>query len=148
MKRCNLLLVEDNQGDVRLVREALRESGAEFRIKVAGNGHEALNLIGYGQETVPASLPDVILLDLNLPRLSGRELLKILKKDPLYRRIPVLIFSSSQNQEDIQNCYQSRANCYISKPTGFEDYIQVIHRIIEFWFQAATLPVNTANMHS
>lgn len=148
MKQCNLMLVEDNQGDVRLVREALRESGIEFRIKVAGNGHEALNLLGYGQETIPECLPDVILLDLNLPRLSGRELLLILKEDSLYRKIPVVIFSSSQSEEDIKFCYQSRANCYISKPTGFDEYIQVIHRILEFWFQSATLPVKTASIHS
>ncbi len=148
MRKCNLLLVEDNQGDVRLVREALRESGVEIRIKVAGNGHEALSLMGYGEEINPECFPDVILLDLNLPRLSGRELLTILKKDPLYRRIPVLIFSSSQNEEDIKYCYQSRANCYISKPTGFDDFIQVIHKILEFWFQAAKLPVDTAYMES
>jgi CheY-like chemotaxis protein len=142
MEKCNLLLVEDNQGDVRLVREALQESGIDFQVRVAGNGHEALHLLGYEQETDPDCLPDVILLDLNLPRLNGRELLSILKENNLYRRIPVVIFSSSQNEEDIKLCYQSRANCYISKPIGFEDYIQVINRILEFWFKTATLPVN------
>jgi len=146
MEKCNLLLVEDNQGDVRLVREALRESEMEFQVRVAGNGQDALRLLGFEKETKSESLPDVILLDLNLPRLSGRELLKILKQNPLYRKIPVLIFSSSQNEDDIEFCYQSRANCYISKPTGFDEYIQVIHKILEFWFESVTLPVNPLNM--
>lgn len=140
MEKCKLLLVEDNQGDIRLVQEAVRESELDFNIRVASNGREALELLGFGSESNPENLPDIILLDLNLPRLSGREVLSMIKKDPLYRRIPVLIFSSSENQEDIFRSYQLHANCYISKPTGFEDYIKVIHSILEFWFHDATLP--------
>ena len=134
-----ILLVEDNPGDVRLTREAFREGGKDVRLTVAGDGEEALAIL-HGARTQSAARPDLILLDLNLPRLSGRELLAEIKGDPELRRIPVLVLSSSRREQDVLASYDLHANCCIAKPVDFEQFLEVVRSIEQFWLTVAMLP--------
>jgi CheY-like chemotaxis protein len=135
-----LLVVEDNPGDVRLIQEALRESGLNLTILVAADGYQALEQMSHWEKESPVQKPDLIFLDLNLPRLSGGELLVSLKGNRHFRKIPVVIFSSSQAEDDILDSYQKQANCYITKPLELENYLDVIQRTVNFWFDKASLP--------
>ena len=122
-----ILLVEDNEGDIRLTREALKEE-------------QALRFLRREQEFAGMPRPDLVLLDLNLPRLDGREVLAAIKKDPDLKQIPVVVLTSSRADEDLLKAYDSHANCYISKPVGFEDFMQVIRSIENFWLTIVVLP--------
>jgi CheY-like chemotaxis protein len=135
-----LLVVEDNPGDVRLIKEALRESALDLTILVAADGYQALEQMSHWEKENPVKKPDLIFLDLNLPRLSGGELLVSLKGNMNFRKIPVVIFSSSQAEDDILDSYQKQANCYITKPLELESYLDVIQRTVNFWFDKASLP--------
>ena len=136
----DILLVEDNPGDVRLTREALREGKIRNNLHVARDGVEALAFLRREGGHADAPRPDVILLDLNLPRKSGREVLSEVKQDPALRQIPVVVLTSSEAEEDIVRAYDLHANCYISKPVDLDQFITVVKSIEDFWFTVVKLP--------
>jgi two-component system, chemotaxis family, response regulator Rcp1 len=135
-----ILLVEDNPGDVRLTREALKEGKVHNNLSVAYDGVEALRYLRREGEHAEAVRPDLILLDLNLPRMDGREVLAEIKNDPQLRVIPVVILTSSQAEQDIARAYELHANCYVSKPVDLEQFITVVNSIETFWFSIVKLP--------
>lgn len=139
-RRSLILLVEDNQGDARLVREALHEAGAEAALEHVLDGHEAMAFLRREGSYIGAGRPDLILLDLNLPRKSGREVLAEIKTDSTLRRIPVVVLTSSQSDDDILSVYNLHANCYVPKPADLDRYLTVIRSIEQFWFTTARLP--------
>jgi CheY-like chemotaxis protein len=136
----DILLVEDNPGDVRLTRELLKESKIHNNLTVVDNGEDALNFLRRGAKYPHAAPPDLILLDLNLPRKSGVEVLGSIKSDPELRRIPVVVLTSSKAEEDIAKTYDLHANCYISKPVGLEQFAAVVKSIDDFWLSIVKLP--------
>ena len=135
-----ILLVEDNPGDVRLVQEALRESKIINRLYTVSDGQQALAFLRKQGSYANATRPDLILLDLNLPRKDGREVLSEIKTDPDLRRIPVVIVTSSKAEEDILKSYNQYANCYITKPLDLEKFIEVVKAIEDFWMSIVKLP--------
>ena len=135
-----ILLVEDNPGDVRLTREALREGKVRNNLAVAVDGVEAIAYLRKEGEYADAVRPDLILLDLNLPRKDGREVLKEIKADPALRNIPVVVLTSSQAEEDIVRAYDLHANCYVTKPVDLDQFIRVVESIADFWFTIVKLP--------
>jgi len=135
-----VLLVEDNPGDVRLVREALRDFHLPLRLTVARDGEEALHLLFNGSSGKRPVRPNMILLDLNLPRRSGHEVLREVKEDSNLRTIPVVIVSSASSIEEVNNAYRLSANCYICKPLDLETTLQTIRDVCTFWLQRVTLP--------
>jgi CheY-like chemotaxis protein len=135
-----VLLVEDNPGDVRLTREALKEGKIRNNLHVARDGVEALAFLRRQGEHAGAPRPDLILLDLNLPRKDGREVLTEIKEDASLRQIPVVVLTSSQAEEDIVRAYDLHANCYISKPVDLDQFINVVRSIEDFWFTVVKLP--------
>ena len=136
----SILLVEDNLGDARLVREALAEAGAAAALHHVPDGNEALAFLRRQGAHTAAPRPDLILLDLNLPRLSGREVLAEIKSDATLRRIPVVVLTSSQSDDDVLSVYNLQANCYVPKPADLERFLTVIRSIEHFWFTTARLP--------
>jgi CheY-like chemotaxis protein len=140
IKPINILLVEDNPGDVRLTREALKEGKVLNNIFVAGNGLDALSLLRRQDEYSTIIRPDIIFLDLNLPKKNGREVLAEIKSDPSLRQIPVVVLTTSKSEEDIFQAYNLHANCYISKPVDLDQFISVVKSIEDFWFTIAKLP--------
>jgi chemotaxis family two-component system response regulator Rcp1 len=135
-----ILLVEDNLGDARLVSEALRESGGGSQLRHVDNGIEALAFLRRQGAHDSAIRPDLILLDLNLPRKSGREVLAEIKADDTLRRIPVVVLTSSQSDEDVLSVYTLNANCYVPKPADLDQFLAAIRSIEQFWFKTARLP--------
>lgn len=138
MRAVNVLVVEDSPADVRLIREALKNASVPVQITVARDGVEAMAYLHDSERD--AALPDLMLLDLNLPRKNGREVLAEVKTSPHLRQIPVLVMTSSQSDEDINQAYALNANCYITKPYDFHEYVNVVHSIERFWLLTATLP--------
>ncbi len=139
-KTIEILLVEDNPGDVRLTREAFKEGKVFNHLSVAMDGVEALAFLKREGIYADAVRPDIILLDLNLPRMDGRELLSKIKTDSDLRRIPVVILTTSKAEEDILQTYDLHANCYITKPVSLDQFIKVVKSIKEFWFSIVKLP--------
>lgn len=137
-----ILLVEDNEGDVRLTKEALKEGKVKNNLQVAYDGFEALEYLKREGEYQDRVIPDLILLDLNLPRMDGRELLEKIKEDSDLRRIPVVILTTSKAEEDIVRTYDLHANCYITKPVDLEKFIVVVKSIEDFWMTIVKLPPN------
>ncbi len=137
-----ILLVEDNLGDVRLTREAFKESRVDNRLVVVPDGVEAMVLLRREGAHSSAPRPDLILLDLNLPRMDGRQVLEEIKGDPLLKRIPVVVLTTSRAEEDILRTYDLHANCYIAKPVDFENFLSVVKSIEDFWLTIARLPVS------
>jgi CheY-like chemotaxis protein len=135
-----ILLVEDNPGDVRLTIEALKEGKVRNRLSVARDGVEALAFLRREGSHVEASRPDLILLDLNLPKKDGREVLAEIKVDPALRRIPVVVLTTSKAEEDILRTYDLHANCYITKPVDLDQFISVVRSIDDFWLSVVRLP--------
>jgi len=135
-----ILLVEDNAGDVRLTMEALKDSGFPARVHVARDGVEAMNYLNRRPPFTDAARPDLILLDLNLPRRTGREVLVDIKSTPELRRIPVMILSTSRSEADVLFSYDNHANCYVQKPMEFDRYFEVVQSIERFWCGVASLP--------
>ncbi|MBI5184589.1 MAG: response regulator [Nitrospinae bacterium] len=136
----SILLVEDNPGDVRLTMEALKEGKVNNRLIVARDGVEALAILRKEGEFAEAPHPDLILLDLNLPKKDGREVLAEIKADERLKRIPVVVLTTSQAEEDILKTYDLHANCFISKPVDMDRFIQVVKATSEFWFTIVKLP--------
>jgi len=135
-----ILLVEDNPGDVRLTAEALQDGKVWNRLSVAPDGVEALAFLRRKGTHVAAPRPDVILLDLNLPKKDGREVLAEIKSDTDLRRIPVVILTTSKAEEDIVKTYDLHANCYITKPVDLEQFLSVVKAIEDFWLCVVKLP--------
>ena len=135
-----ILLVEDNPGDVRLTREALRDAKVRNNLHVAVDGEEAMAWLRKEPPNENAVSPDLVLLDLNLPRKDGREVLAEIKGDADLKRIPVVILTTSQAEQDIVKSYDLHANCYINKPVDLEQFISVVRTIEDFWFTIVMLP--------
>ena len=135
-----ILLVEDNPGDVRLTREALRDAKVRNNLHVVADGAEALAFLERRGQYADVPRPDVILLDLNLPRKSGREVLDEIKNNPAFSQIPVVVLTSSQAEQDVLESYRLRANAYVTKPVGFEQFLSVIRSFEQFWLQIVRLP--------
>lgn len=135
-----ILLVEDNPGDVRLTREALKEGKVRNNMQVAEDGEEALAFLHRQGRYAQATRPDLILLDLNLPKKSGREVLEEIKADPELKRIPVVVLTVSKAEQDVLKSYNLHANCYITKPVDLDQFITVVQSIEDFWLTVVMLP--------
>lgn len=135
-----ILLVEDNEGDVRLTREALKEGRIRNRLSVVPDGEQALAFLRREGVHAEAPRPDLILLDLNLPRLDGREVLASIKNDPVLKSIPVVVLTSSRTEQDLLRAYDLHANCFITKPVEFDQFIEVVRSIEDFWLTIVVLP--------
>jgi two-component system, chemotaxis family, response regulator Rcp1 len=135
-----LLLVEDNPGDIRLVQETFRTGPEAYDIHVAEDGQEALDFLRRRPPFEKAPRPDIILLDLNLPRKNGREVLADIKADEDLKTIPVIILTTSDAEQDIQDTYMKHANCYITKPAELDDFIRSVNTLKEFWLSIVSLP--------
>lgn len=135
-----ILLVEDSPADVRLIREAMRDSTIPHEFHVAPDGIEAMAYLWRTGSYQNAPRPQMIILDLNMPRRDGRQVLSDIKADPNLRRIPVVVMSSSAADEDIVRAYESHANCYIRKPVDFSQFREIVRQIEAFWLMAARLP--------
>ncbi len=135
-----ILLVEDNPGDVRLAKEGLKECKLLNNLCVVGDGVEAMAYLRKEGKYAASAKPDLILLDLNLPRKDGREVLAEIKSDERLKRIPVVILTTSQAEEDILRSYGLHANCYIAKPVDLEQFVKIVQSIHEFWFRIVRLP--------
>jgi len=138
----DILLVEDSPSDVRLTLEALKEAKVHNRMSVVEDGEKAMAFLRKEQPYPDAPRPDLILLDLNLPRKDGREVLEEIKSDPDLKRIPVVVLTTSHAEEDIYNAYELHANCYITKPVDFEQFMEVIRSIEDFWLTVVKLPTH------
>ncbi len=139
-RMAEILLVEDNPGDVRLMREAFSEMKVPHRLTVAGTGREALQLLKREGEFASHLRPDLVLLDLRLPDMHGLDVLEVIKGDTTMRRTPVIVFSSSQNRDELARAYHLNANSYITKPVEVEDFIRVVKGVEEFWLTVVRLP--------
>jgi two-component system, chemotaxis family, response regulator Rcp1 len=135
-----LLLVEDSEPDVRLTKEALCEAKVKNRLWVVEDGVEALEFLRQQGQYADVPRPDLILLDLNLPRKDGRQVLKEIKADDSLKRIPVVVLTTSNSEEDVLRAYDLHANCYITKPVDFNRFMQVVKSVENFWLTVVTLP--------
>jgi chemotaxis family two-component system response regulator Rcp1 len=140
MNPIEILLVEDNPGDVRLTREALKDAKVLTSLAVASDGVEALAILRKQGKYSNASTPDIILLDLNLPKMNGIEVLAQIKEDDALKQIPVVIVTSSKAEEDVAKSYNLHANCFITKPIDFDQFIKMVRSIEDFWFSVVRLP--------
>jgi two-component system, chemotaxis family, response regulator Rcp1 len=137
-----ILLVEDNPGDIRLTMEAMREGKLVPNVSVVRDGMEALEFLHGEGRYVSAARPDLILLDLNLPKKDGREVLEEIKGDPELRQIPVVILTTSEAEQDVLKTYDLHANCYVTKPVDLEQFLRVVRLIEDFWLTMVKLPPN------
>lgn len=136
----DILLVEDNAGDVRLTQEVLKGSKVHNNLMVATNGQEALNCLRRQGKFSASPRPDLILLDLNLPVMDGREVLQRIKDDSDLKRIPVVILTTSKAEEDILKTYNLHANCYVTKPVDLDQFVKVVKSLEDFWLAIVKLP--------
>jgi two-component system, chemotaxis family, response regulator Rcp1 len=141
-----ILLAEDNPADVRLTIEALRDAKVRNNLHVVENGIEALAFLRREGKYAGSPHPDLILLDLNMPRMDGREFLALIKSDPELKRIPVVVLTTSGAEEDIVKSYNLHANCYISKPVDLDQFITVVRSIEDFWLTIVRLPPNSGDL--
>jgi two-component system, chemotaxis family, response regulator Rcp1 len=139
-----VLLVEDSPGDVRLTQEAFREANRSIHLHVASDGVEAMAFLKREGANANAPRPDLILLDLNLPRMDGREVLAEIKSDPNLKTIPTIILTTSESEADITKSYQLQANCYLSKPVQLNAFENLVKSINDFWLTTARLPTHEA----
>jgi CheY-like chemotaxis protein len=135
-----ILLVEDNPSDVRLTVEALKEAKVRNNLRIVTDGEDAMDALYRRGKYTNATHPDLILLDLNLPKKDGREILAEIKKDPVLKRIPIVILTTSSAEEDILRAYDLHANCYITKPVDFDQFMKVVQSIESFWLTIVCLP--------
>jgi len=143
-KDVEILLVEDNPGDIRLTKEALKEGKVKNKLYIVKDGMEALNFLKRKGEFSKVPRPDLILLDLNLPKKDGRDVLKEIKMNDDLKRIPVVILTTSKDEEDVIKTYNLHANAYITKPVDLDQFINVIKTIDDFWLSVVKLPPNGA----
>jgi chemotaxis family two-component system response regulator Rcp1 len=139
-KSINILLVEDNPGDIRLTREVLRDGRIKNNLHVVTDGEQAISFLKKSGTFQNALSPDIILLDLNLPKRDGREVLTEIKSDPELLRIPVIVLTTSSAPKDIEDTYSAHANCFITKPVDFNQFTVVVRRIEDFWLSLVRLP--------
>ncbi len=142
MKAVDILLVEDNAGDIRLTQEALKDNRLSNHLSVVKDGEEAMAFLRQEGKYANAPRPELILLDLNLPKKDGREVLAEIKGDPNLRRVPVVVLTTSCAEEDILKAYDLNGNCYITKPVDWEQFIRVVKSIEDFWLTLVKLPKN------
>lgn len=135
-----ILLVEDNPGDVRLAKEGLRESKVINNLHVVDDGVDAMAFLRKEGNYADAVTPDLILLDLNLPKKDGREVLAEVKEDKDLSRIPIVILTTSQAEEDVMKTYDLHANCYVTKPVDLDQFVKIVKSLNNFWFEMVTLP--------
>jgi chemotaxis family two-component system response regulator Rcp1 len=140
MQTVEILLVEDNPGDIRLIVEVLKEGKIHNHLSVVEDGEEALAYLRREGSYQDVILPDIILLDLNLPKISGTEVLAEIKKDPMLKHIPVIILTTSEAEQDILKAYDLHANCYITKPVNLDQFLTVVRSIENFWLTIVKLP--------
>lgn len=140
LRPIEILMVEDNPGDVRLTREALKGGKVWNELTVVTDGVAALDYLHRRAPYQTAEPPDLVLLDLNLPKKDGREVLAAMKSDPSLRKIPVVILTTSQAEEDVVRAYNLNANCYVTKPVDFEQFTRIVQAIEQFWLTIVTLP--------
>jgi two-component system response regulator len=140
IRTIDILMVEDDPGDVRLTREALKGSKLLHSLNVVEDGVAALDYLHKVDPYREAVRPDLVLLDLNLPKKDGREVLAAMKQDPALRTIPVVILTTSQAEEDVLRAYNLNANCYVTKPVDFDQFMRIVRTIEEFWLNVVTLP--------
>jgi CheY-like chemotaxis protein len=140
MSTRSILLVEDNAGDVRLTREALREADVSVELTAVPDGEQALAFLRGEGAHAGAARPDLVLLDLNLPKKNGLEVLEEIKRDPALRQLPVIMLTTSSSARDIAACYERGVNCYVVKPLDLDDFTRLVQAINSFWFEVAVLP--------
>jgi CheY-like chemotaxis protein len=136
----NVLLVEDSSGDVRLMREALREANSHVVLNVVSDGVEAMQFLRLEGDYTDAPRPDLILLDLNLPKIDGRKVLALIKRDEQLKTIPTLVLTTSQSEADIVMCYQLQANCFLNKPVQLQEFYELVGSISDYWLNRVSLP--------
>ncbi len=141
-----ILLVEDNPGDVRLAKEGLKESKITNNLHVVDDGVDAIDFLHKEGKYADAVTPDLILLDLNLPRKDGREVLAEIKADENLRRIPIVILTTSKAEEDVIKSYNLHANCYVAKPVDLDQFVKIVKSVNNFWFEMVTLPTEEAGL--
>ena len=135
-----ILLVEDSPGDVTLTIEALRDAKVANNLHFARDGEEALSFLRQEGDYADKPRPDLVLLDLNMPRMDGREVLAEMKKDPVFKRIPVVVLTTSQSEDDVAAAYNLSANCYVAKPVDLDQFLGVVRAIDDFWLSLVKLP--------
>lgn len=135
-----ILMVEDNPADIRLTQEAFKENKISVNLHIAKDGVEAMDFLKKHHPYAKMPTPDLIILDLNMPKKDGREVLKEIKEDPLLKTIPVVVLTISQSEEDILLTYNEHVNCYIRKPLDLDKFIEVVKAIESFWLTIVTLP--------
>ncbi|MCE5181836.1 MAG: response regulator [Betaproteobacteria bacterium] len=140
----DILLIEDNPGDVRLTREAMKEARIAVNLNVANDGLEAMAMLHQEAPYDSLPLPDLILLDLNMPRMDGREVLRLIKSDERLKHIPVVILTTSAAEKDIAQAYGMHANCYITKPVELDQFMEIVKAIEGFWLTVVKLPGNSS----
>lgn len=140
LKQAEILLVEDNPADVLMIRSAFEDFNISNILQVVNDGVEAIEYLRGEGDFVDALRPDMIMLDLNLPRKNGREVLAEIKSDPQLQNIPVVVLTTSHSEKDVLQAYNLHANCYIVKPVGFIDFVEAVKTIKNFWFGLVTLP--------
>lgn len=144
-KTIHILLIEDNLGDIRLIQEVLKESEYKYELHVVTDGEQAIHYLKREGQFKDSALPSLIFLDLNLPKRDGREVLAEIKANEKLKTIPVVVFSSSEAEKDIQKSYDLHANCYVVKPFDFNQFSKVIKSIQHFWLTVVKLPSPDAN---
>jgi CheY-like chemotaxis protein len=135
-----ILLVEDNEGDIELTRHAFRDAKSALNISVANDGVEALDFLHKRGSFTNARAPQIILLDLNMPRMDGKKFLEVVKNESQLKAIPVIVLTSSESPSDIRECYERHASCYIVKPFGGKEFIDAVSQVVAFWGKLAKLP--------
>ncbi len=140
MKPIQILLIEDNEGDILLTMEALKEGKFHNTVSVVRDGEEAIMFLNREGKYTNEQLPDIILLDINLPKVDGKEVLQFIKTHELYKRIPVVMLTTSSSEKDIVDSYNGYANCYIIKPVSFDSFLEVVRSIEDFWISIVHLP--------
>jgi two-component system, chemotaxis family, response regulator Rcp1 len=141
-KSVEVLIIEDNEGDIRLIKEAFKDSKIVNKFSVVSDGQQALDFLNKSGEFESSVRPDIILLDLNLPKINGFDVLREVKSNPALQKIPVIIFSRSASDNDVLRSYNLNANSFVSKPADLEEFLNVVKTIGEFWLQTVKLPVN------
>lgn len=139
----NILLVEDNEGDIALTQIAHKDCAMQGELAVAHDGQEALDRLYNRGDFASALKPDLVLLDLNMPRMNGKQFLDVVKTDDAMKAIPVIMLTSSQSPAEISQCYERHANCYIAKPWGLQGYVDILQELERYWDGFVVLPVHT-----
>ena len=144
MTEMQILLVEDNEGDILLTLEAFKEMKVKSSVAVVKDGVEAIEFLKRQGQYADSTMPHLILLDINMPKLNGIEVLDFIKKEARLKKIPVIMLTTSSSESDISECYEKSANCFITKPLDFGKFLNVVQAIESFWFTVAQLPKTTS----